>query len=372
MARGCWLVTLLLVTAGLAGCVGGEDAPTEATSTDPDGTGSTAVEEGSTARGSAGQAVELGRNDTVEGPSWQVGQWFGYHIFFGPNDTEGFHYDSAVVEDTGDAWLLAPANRTLSKLEAMWDLPVLGSFSKQDLSTTQDGEPFAWYDWPLFHNKTWTDTTQLFGDELKLTFNVTYDPSISTADGSHPGFSIRGITEGGERYIDYDYVPHLGWFGHLYLYEIDGEVDEDPPWYLHVMTMGAGMNWTGTAYVDHPTPLIEHFNGMAPPFFVEPNPHASFTVSSEATHILGFAWSSAYTGAHETMLVDPEDNVRHFEAIAPPMSSAAQGQIILQPAIAGQWEVVTAGAGQWAGGGVSLIETVEEAYVMEDGRRVEE
>lgn len=356
---------LVLLLAGAAGCIGGDADRTADANQTP-------VESTDTQTPASTADATIGPDTVVEGPEWSVGQWFGYHVFFGENDTEGIHYDSAVVDDTGDAWRLAPADPFLSKIEAVQDLPFLGTFSKRDLSTTSGGEPFQWYDWPLEANKTWTDTASVFGEEVEVTFNVTYAPSIETQDGSHPGFEITGVTDDGERYIDYDYVPNLGWFGHLFLYELDGEPEDDPSWYLHIMTMGAGNAWTGTAYVDEATQLVDHFNGVAPPFLVEPNPHASFTVTDEATHLLAFAWSSAATGAHETMLVAPNGTAYPLTAAAGPMGFSAASQQILQPASPGQWELATAGAGQWAAGGVSAWETVETAYTLEDGEAVEQ
>lgn len=369
MVRGRWLIACLLVTAGLTGCIGGEDvdeAPPEA-----DGELEATATDTRQADGLEPAAEELDPEDRIEGPSWEVGQWFGYHVFFGVNDTEGRHYDTAVVDASGDSWLLAPADPELSKIEALEDLPFLGPFSKQDLSTTAGGDPFQWYDWPLFDGKTWTDTTELFGEPLEVTFNVTYAEAISTSDGDHPGFEIIGTTSEGEPFLEYDYVPHIGWFAHLFLYQVDGEPDDDPPWEFHIMTMGAGMNWTGTAYVDEATVRLSHFNGMAPPFFVDPNPHSSFTISEEATHMVGFAWTSASGGVHDTALVDPEGNITHYDAVAPPFSFSFASAWILQPAVPGQWEIATAGAGQWSGGGAFIAETIETTYQLEDGEPVE-
>lgn len=351
-------LVLILISASLAGCIGAEDADVAADGTDE-------------AKGSSNEAVAssgvatLDTNTTIEGPDWQVGQWFGYHVFFGVNDTEGIHYESAVISETSDRWRLAPADPFLSKYDAVYDLPFVGSFDKADLSTTEAGEPFQWYDWPLFDGKNYTETVQGYGDSFEVSYTVDYDPAIPTKDGEHPGFSIVGETADGETYVEYDYVPHIGWFAHLFLYPLDGETDDD--WELHIMTMGAGENWTGTAYVDEATLLVEHFNAFAPG---AASPHASFAVTDEATHTLGLAWSGAYTGAHETMLVDPNGTAHPMTAIAPPMSFQATAWQWVGPAIPGEWQIATAGAGQFAGGGVTAYETVETAIQMENGEPV--
>lgn len=365
------IVALLALAVLAAGCIGGdqeapeegEDGSTEALDVASDAD----VEAG----GEAHEVHELGPEDTVEGPNWHVGKSFGYHLFLDPNDTEGQHYDFAVVEDTGDAWRLGTENRTLSKYQAMNDFRFLGEFAKDDLSTTEDGETFQWYDWPLFDGKTWTEETTFLGETYEITYNVTYDPEIQVdqTGHTHPGFSIVGTTGEGEVFREYDYVPEVGWFAHYFQH--DPRPDGYDDWFTHVMTMGHGEAHTGTVYADEATVRLEHSNFMVPPFLVEPEPYASFTVSEEATHVAGFVFSYAYTGVQETVLVDPEQETYRWSAHALPMQDDLTFANVLTEAIPGEWHLASLGAGQVTLGDVTIFETVETVYELEDGEVVD-
>lgn len=368
---GTFVLVALAVLA--AGCIGGEETPTNASEDVP----TDAVEPSSDVEADAGAgaeehgAGELGPEDTLEGPNWHVGKSFGYHLFLDPNDTEGQHYDFAVVEDQGDAWRLGTENRTLSKMGAINDFRFLGSFDKATLSTTEDGETFQWYDWPLFDGKTWTEQIEYLGESYEITYNVTYDPEIQVdqTGHTHPGFSIVGTTGEGDVYREYDYVPEVGWFAHYF--EHDPRPDGHDEWQVHVMTMGHGDAHTGTVYTDEATELLTHSNNVAPPASMQPEPYASFTVSEEATHVAGFAYSWAFTGAHETVLVDPDGGTHRWSAHAAPLMFDSAFAELVTEAIPGDWHLTTVGAGQFAGGGAMLAETVETVYELEDGEVVD-
>lgn len=372
--RGGRLGILLVLCAAVlaAGCLGGDGAPAAEDGADADDVETASQQEATepadapTDDASQGTDV-LGPEDEVEGPDWQVGQHFGYHLFSHTNDTEGQHYDLAVVEDTGDGWVLAPSNRTLSKFQAISDFRFLGTFDKADLTTTEDGEPFRWYDWPLFDGKTWTEQEEWLGESYEITYTVTYEPGIEVGDEEHQGFAIEGRTSDGKLFREYDYVSEVGWFAHYF--EYDPEEGADDEWRVHVMTMGHGDAYTGTAYTDEATVHLSHFNGVSP-FFLEPKPYDAFTVSESATHVAGFAWSAAFTGAHETVLVDPEQETYRWSALAPPLFFDGEFEALVEEAIPGEWHLATAGAGVFAGGGGLFAETVETQYELERGEVV--
>ncbi len=366
MTGGRSLALVLLLVASLAaGCIGGEEPVEKATGEEIDAT--TADEAIGAAAGTAGTADQapLGPDDVVEGPGWEVGQWFGYHVFFGMEDDEGVHYNAVVTEDRGSEWFVATDNQEAAKFEALFDLSLLGPFSKQDLDTTEGGEPFTWYEWPLEDNATWSapiDVGALGGGQSRVvdvTFTATYDPSIATKDGETPGFAIEGRTAEGNLTMTYDYVPAIGWFAHLFIYDPDTEGQD---WVMHIMTMGSGTDWTGTYYVSEATELFAHTNAIgADPTsgttMVDPSPATSGTVGEEATYVSGYAYSFAFAGAHETAVEDPEGELHEFRAVGAPFGVAA-GFMDTQ-AIPGEWRVATLGAGAAAGGGVFLWEVTE-------------
>lgn len=356
-----WALVLLLVASLAAGCIGGDEALEEATGDQIDTSATDEATDGATAATADGP---LGPDDVIEGPDWEVGQWFGYHVFFGMEDDEGVHYNAVVTEDRGSEWFVATDNQDAAKFEAIFDLFLLGSFSKQDLSTTSEGEPFTWYEWPLEDNATWTapiDVGAMVGGQsevIDVTFTATYDPAIPTQDGQKPGFDIEGRTAEGNLTMSYDYVPHLGWFGHLFIYDPDTDGDD---WVLHIMTMGSGTGWTGTYYVSEATELFAHTSdvGADPSGNVraDPSPAASGTVGDQADYVTGFAYAYAFGGAHETAVADPEGELHEFQAVGAPFGVSFG--FLDTDAIPGDWHVATLGAGVAAGGGVFLWEITE-------------
>ncbi|MDX1612199.1 MAG: hypothetical protein R3185_07500, partial [Candidatus Thermoplasmatota archaeon] len=242
----------------------------------------------------------------------------------------------------------------------------LGTFAKDDLATTLNGDPYTWYSFPLSNGTTWEasfDLGNLVGGQpqvVDLTFEATYNPSIPTKDGEFPGFDVVGYTAEGNLTMEYDYVPAIGWFGHLFIYNPHSDGDD---WVLHLMTMGSGTNWTGTYYVDEARPLFEANTDT----FVNPeDPGAnqvgapimgSATVSEEATYVTGFLYSYAFAGASDTSVVDPDHERHGFTSVGAPFSFAfAFVDVDAKP---GDWYLESTGAGVAAGGGAFLYEIVE-------------
>ncbi len=355
------MLVLLLVASLAAGCIGGDETLEAATgqdegTIDPEGPARTTAE--------IMEGAPLGPDAILQGPDWEVGQWFGYHVFFGMEDDEGVHYNAIVTEDRGSDWFVATDEPEAAKYEALFDLALLGTFSKSDLDTTEGGEPFTWYDWPLEDNATWQapiDVGALSGGQSRVvdvTFTATYDPGIATQDGDKPGFEIVGRTAEGNLTMTYDYVPAIGWFAHLFIYDPDTDGQD---WVMHIMTMGSGDGWEGTYYVSEATELFAHSNAVgADPSgstTADPNPVASGTVSEDATYVSGYAYSYAYGGAHETAIEDPSGETHEFRAVGAPF--ALSSAFMDTEAIPGEWRLATLGAGVAAGGGVFLWEVTE-------------
>lgn len=357
------LWSLLIAVPALSGCIGDEDPVVDA--------GLPTETDGLTAPDGRDLKTDLLATDVIDAPNWVLGHWFGYHVLFGPEDDTGFHYDSAVVEERGGKWFLASAEPNVAKYEAIIDLPFLGEFNKNDLSTTAFGQTWNIFKFPLSDGLTWTQTMTLGDFEsqetatVDIAFTATYDKAISTQDGDRPGFEIEATTKDGIPFLKYDYVPAVGWFAHMYIYDPTAE-DPTEEWDFHLMTMGSGDDWTGTYYVDTADQLLAHSRDMwvdaenpAASQVPQNSPYAPFTVAEGQSELYGFIWSYAFAGAHETFVVDPAGNRHQSEALAPGMvCSGCEGETGVEVSIpdpaAGEWKAITAGAGAAAGGGAML------------------
>lgn len=332
-----WMIAVVTTWVLLAGC---SDAPVDV-----------AVEPADTVPLDTG-----GPEGPDPGPDWAVGDHFGHHVYFGAEDTEGEHINAIVVEDLGTAWRLASDSERYAKFEATYGVPVLGELSKDDLSTTAFGGQWDVYDFPITDGKTWNGTIDmdLFGLSYEIEFEATYAASIPFAGGEAPGYTING-TVGGQRLIMTDWVPELGWYTQFYFYDLATEDPDDHHWL--VRSMGAGHNWTGTYHWADATLKADLQQEIYPEgagLVAEPDPHASFEVPEDATHIVGFAYAFAYAGAAKTELVAP-DGTRYgpAEVVDGGDSASAFAEYDLD-AQAGAWEAAILNGGVASGGGLRV------------------
>jgi hypothetical protein len=317
---------------------------------------------------------DLKETDVIEAPEWKVGDWFGHHVFFEGGPEAGLHINTIVVKEQGDSWFLATDDKQMAKLESVFDIPIIGPVSKKDLSATGFGSAWEPYVFPLKQGATWTRkvmTGDQFGgsEEISVKYEVVYNPRISTPDGDRPGFDIFGKVDGGKVLYAYDFVPDIQWYAHFYEYNLDTEQPED--YDFHVMSMGHGAAWTGTYYIDEARPVVqEHHGYFVDPTdpagaYVDPEPYIPFTVDDKATYVYGFAFSVAFMGVQETLIVDPQNNRHEFQAVATSEEEATEvsGELDL-PAQAGEWKAVGVGAGGAAIWGVFLWQVTETAATL--------
>lgn len=350
------LVLALVMAAALAGCTGNGGGPTETTEVPPADAGVLA------ATGEDG-ALEL-----AEPTPWEVGDWFGVHVFFGSADTEGIHYNTVVVEDSGDSWLLATDDANAAKEEAVFDLPILGSFRKADLGTSGLGGRWDLLKFPLSDGATWTsavplDTESLDGTATELEFEATFNPAIATPTGSKPGYDIVAVNGDARPVLSFDYVPAVGWFTRFVV--LDSATEDPEDFFISARSMGTGDGWTGTYYLDTAEPLVQHFNliGVDPTDptapLLQPNPQATFTVEQGATHLFGFVFSFSFAGAHDVVLVGPDNQPREYRSYSGVVVNEYSEAFIDEPAQPGEWRLVAAGGGLVAGGGAFLWAVTE-------------
>lgn len=348
------LLVLSCLAATLAGCAGADPAEAaDATLLDP---------------ASPASLAGLDRNSSLEAPvPWAVGDWFGVHVFVGMEDQEGTHYNTVVVEETAEAWVLATDDAGAAKEEAVFDFPIMGPFRKADLGTSGLGGRWDLLKFPLSDTATWSSTVAMDPMDpsaaLELEFEAVFNPRIQTADGPQPGYDIVAVDQDARQVLAFDYVPSVKWFTTFVIFDT---ATEDPlDFFISARSMGTGDGWTGTYYLDTATPLVQHFNilGVDPTDptnpIAQPSPHASFVVSETATHLYGFAFSFSFAGAHDIVLVDPANQPREFRSYNVVLAGEDADAFIDEPAIPGTWNLAAAGGGAVAGGGAFLWEITE-------------
>lgn len=305
MDRRVPLVAAVLMAVLFAGCVDSEDPEDPTSGTDPDGEPQDPMDEGLTA------------DSVVEAPQWNVGDYFGHHIFFGSEDAQGTHIDTVVV-DAGSSYTLVSDQEEAAKWEAAWDFPMLGTIGSTDLETTAFGADWNLYDFPLQDGKSWTATfNPLFNGPRELTLTATFDPAIGTVgQGIKEGFRIEGVNADGAVELITDYIPEIGWYSELTYVDRTVNADAtDDDFVIRVWAMGQGESWEGTTITAEAIELV-NFNACFAPL----NPDGSVNdqcttaggvaapeVSEDADQLYGAYFLLAIAGHSRIDLVEFSD-----------------------------------------------------------------
>lgn len=376
-------VTLLLVASVLAGCLGEEnplpDDPVTEVSDDCSGRNVDCIPANAASRDGRDLRFDLTVEDELPAPKWEIGDVFEVHFYFGKDDSEGSHIQTVVVEDTGSAWVVATTDQEAAKDEATWDFPVMGPISKADLDTSSFGTTWDWmYDFPLSEGKSWTGQVEFlnfntFGFEThQVTFTAAFDERIDTPHGAYPGFKIEGLTNAG-KLLDYNYVPYIQWFSHLWFYDLTTEEEED--FFFHAMSMGVSANFTGEYYLDRGKLVwdsgftyvpIMALNGEAP--YVSGPPAESFTVGEGATYLRGIAGAFVATGVSQLRVVDSEGalmvDLEAQHADGDPEGFGFSFTFVEETPVAGEYRAVSNGAGLVWGAFGTLVEVTEQQFTL--------
>lgn len=330
------LLALLLSTAALTGCLGGQDPPAEETAPMATGSG------GDQASAAAAASEPLGPESSVQAPTWEVGQFWSWHH---DDRSDTFDWDLVVVEDLGQAWQVAPDAAEPARFNAMFDWYVFGEMSK-DRVTDEDAGGLVFYEFPLTDGKTWTSTFGPEGPAWEVTHQATFDPAIETEAGALPGFQITA-TVNGTLFFAYDYIPEIGWFSQLTNHVLpeeggDGGVD----WTYTTTDWGTG--WTGTVHVAQAEMIANAFHevDLVPERAdATPAPHASFTVAEDADALFAVGLAGTTLGATQTTLVDPNRETHQLTAVSTSLDGEATFMAHFLEPVAGDWEVLMGGAG---------------------------
>lgn len=324
-------LTLLLVCASIAGCLSGDDETiSPPTLKEPSG----------------------GDNNTsLSAPVWEVGQWWGHHTHFGADDAAGSHFNVVVAEASGSGYKVAAQSTTHALLDAEEDVFDLGDFGT-DLSTTWGDEAWTWYDWPLEHNKSWSQSVRYEGTEHDLVMTAVEADDLRTAMGDEEGFRIVGTSSDGTILMTYDYVPAMGWFSDLDLFD-----PEDPETAIFkVRNMGFGENKTGDFYEIDVVDLVGGTYGD------DVLGSDSFVVPEGAVQLAGEVLLTVDVGTARLTLDGPDGSTDEYEVALPGGEEAFP--VDKEDPAAGDWELSFLGLGDGAEATVSLSAVVRTVLTL--------
>ncbi len=310
-----WLLTLLFALAGCTEPVAEVPEPEPEACAGDGICGQAAV----TSEDGRDLRTDLTAQDKLGAPVWQVGDVFEQHMFFGADDLEGRHIQTMVIDDSS-GYTIATTDPSAARDSAVYDFPILGHIG-DGLETSFFGSEWpTMYQWPLQDGATWSgNMEQLINwnsysfTDFDLTMTAQYDSAIDTPNGDFPGFWIDAVTADGDLLVRYNYVPAVGWFSHLWMYDIETEDPDDIM--FHAMSMGTWKDFNGTYYTAEATSVLEQFWGVFPdpngPAQGEPQPQ-DFTIPSDADHMIGIVVPIAVYGRTEVTLTEPDTETNRY------------------------------------------------------------
>ncbi|PSG97400.1 hypothetical protein BRD56_05620 [Thermoplasmatales archaeon SW_10_69_26] len=208
---------LLLVAAGAAGCLGGDDASDDAEA-------ASAADEGNETD-TANDSAALEEADLSEPPTWTPGMFWEVQIE-DANTGETHQITRIVASETGNGYRVGMPADGFSHPAVLAHFPGFGTIDAQTLGFSVHGEPFQALSFPLEEGQTWSTTlyeTDLEAEVLSTTdqtaeigmtgegtsVNLTYDAdqrAITELEG--PLGASMQVTDHGTGYAGPVKVPH--------------------------------------------------------------------------------------------------------------------------------------------------------------------
>jgi hypothetical protein len=287
-------------------------------------------------------------------PEWQVGQWWEWETSFG-GETRPDTFRSVVAQAASGGYVLASDQDGMAKEEAAFGHPLLGEVSAS-LSLEGFGGTWDFLDFPLTDGKTWQATIPNIASDIlgsptaTVAMRADHDPDL-------PGYRIMGHVDQG-MLLEATYLPETGWFGEVLLYDLDPSQEEVE---VGLRAVSAGLNFTGTAYTATAEELLILNDGSgldAPPPegqpFLQPEPSGSFTMAAD-TLLYGVLAAESVLGGRVITLTDPANQQRQLVSQGGP-DGDEQLLWVDEEGVAGEWHVVTSGAGGFTYAYVELYE----------------
>jgi hypothetical protein len=307
--------------------------------------------------------------DSIPAPAWTVGQWWEWEISLG-DATLPDTFCSIVVATEGGTYMLATEDDASAKHHAALGNPLLGPVSKGNLAMTGYGmADWALLSFPLTDGKAWTTSIpniawDIFPDRVDVAMAATFVPRTA---GAPPLVSLAGMADG-HILIEAEYDPATGWFSSLRVYDVDPGQEE-----LEVgfRAKSTGADYTG-AYLQHAArPVLQlddrvgfnnHPADGGQPYTQAPQPHGSFTLAEGKT-LYGYIIAETVVGARAVSLVDPNHQARHIESVGD-LNGNENALFLDEPAVAGEWQLISAGIGGFSGLFAQLFEITEGSFTM--------
>lgn len=243
MARGA-IVCILLATAALAGCVGGDDPVDPTNATAPNGTQASPSDP--TDGGEASPGSRQADRGPVESPAWQVGDWWRYRVDHRLGPTT--NVTLAVAETSQSTYRLGWVEPMPALASVLYHLPPAGEISRPNLGWWWHDETVHLVEFPLEDGKTWTAS---LGDA-----ELTYTASAVQGTDDARAVAIEGTNETGARVIDATYDADVGFFTHVARFF---DADGSPSPAVELVDHGslADLPGNGTVHVPAMTDLLD-------------------------------------------------------------------------------------------------------------------
>ena len=151
--------------------------------------------------GCSGISGIVGGSDSVEVPTWEIGDWWLY-TFSTPDYTDDTArlVVASVSEEDNTSYMLAISSLTEARRHAVLNHnPFLGRMTQEDLSAYENGEARTVMDFPLEEDKTWGFTL----------FSIEWSASVWGISGN--SVTIGANADDGS-HLEYVYDGDVGFF----------------------------------------------------------------------------------------------------------------------------------------------------------------
>ena len=292
---------------------------------------------------------------------WTLGESWDQRFYIGASDTEGLPIKAIVAEKGGKGeFHVATDNNETAALDAAFFFQTLGWFrpGAGGLTASEQGSySWPWYRFPMAAGDVWQATMKNV-DDLGAVYTVEVKANVTALAGGKFATELRSLDGG--LIAKYDYDPALHWFSEFSLFDYRAPEPNPTEPRFRIVNSAHATGWNGTWYEATAALLLsKSFDQPAPPNVTQPDPSYTFPMAAEQDHLLAFPFAYAVAGAWATQVVAPDG--RHYEvpAYGAPGGAGIADSLYVKGA-AGDWRVISQGAGAFAAGGGILAYGIKE------------